>query len=248
MSFEAAIKGIGCGGFITELLHQNPSVNSKLTAAVPLSFNVRNPIDVRKPIEDWHPVLPLWRCGNFGQKRGKPRQYCPNFVDDDYGLEHASSRCLPCRQRGRKNKIKNWPSLMVKDSRRADKCRLQLCDEKRKFVCIDWNKYITKEYLLSVYEMVKGKCWWCGVKMDTKNRRALNGLTVDRLDDRPHYIGSCTLACSSCNSTSWREPNKKSFFMDQSSLQRCKLRFFRMYYTGWERFQKLHFGSDSRPR
>ena len=231
-----------CRGFIAINPLQIASDNSKKTAAVTPLFNVR------KPIKDWHPPQRLWRCGNFGRKKGKARQYCPNVVDDEYGLKNASSRCLPCRTRARNCKEKHWGSCMVRDSRSADKCRLQLSDEKRKFVCIDWNRYITKEYLLSVYNMCKGMCWWCGVKMDTKNRRALNGLTVDRLNDRPHYIGSCTLACYSCNSKSWRDPNKNSFFKDLSNLMSDKLRFFQMYYRGWARFQKLRLALDSQPR
>ena len=242
MSFQVALREIGCGGFIAEFPHQTASDCGDRTAADPLSY------DVRKPIKDWHPPLSLWRCGNFGRKKDKPKQYCPNFVDDDYGFEHASTRCLTCRKRDRKYKETSWASLMVKDARSADKRRLQLCDEKRKFVCIDWNRYITKEYLLSVYDMCKGMCWWCGVKMDTKKRQSSHGLTVDRLNDQPHYIGSCALACLACNANSWRQPNKVSFFKDLPSLTSDKLRFYQTYYTGWARFQRLRLALDSQHR
>ena len=229
MTIEGKINSLNCCGFIATKPLQIPSEKSDQTAAVSVN---------RQPIVDWHPPMKLWYCGNFGKRNGKKR-YCCHKVDDPYGLKNASSRCLKCRQYAYKTKRKCWASLMVKDARRADKLRTKKPKDRRKFETVNWDRFITKEYVLKVYKLCRGLCWWCGIKLNKDKRNAPDGLTIERLTDQPHYRNECVVSCFKCNCGSWRKNQLTSYFTGPPSQTSDKLQIFRKYLLSWERHQRL---------
>ena len=229
MTIEGEINSENCGGFIAIKPLQTASEKRDQTAAVSVN---------RQPIIDWQPPMALWYCGNFGKRNGK-RRYCCHKVDDAYGLKNASSRCLKCREYSKYSKHKNWAATMVKDARRADKVRLAKPKERRKFDTVNWSRFITKEYVLKVYKLCRGLCWWCGIKLNKNKRNAPDGLTIERLTDQPHYKNECVVSCFKCNCCSWRKNQLESYFTGPPSQTSDKLQTFRKYLLSWERHQRL---------
>ena len=140
-------------------------------------------------------------CSNFNSRGWK----CKNIVEGT-----GTTRCQKChRSRVRSNR-RNWATNMVRDSRDSDKKKIAKHKENLFLQTwstafwqrIDRKKYITAKFLKQLAETVYYKCHWCGVKMQTENRMASDGLTVERLWSGPHYQDYCTLACMSCNRVS----------------------------------------------
>ena len=217
------------GGLIAINPHQILSEKTDPTAAVQV---------VSIPVKDWHPPIVLWKCGNFGTRAGK-RRYCCHYVEDEHGLKNALSRCLRCRKKDRRYKKKNWATQMVKDARSADKLRTKKPKDLRPFEEIDWDRFITKEYVEKMYKMCRGLCWWCGVKMNKEKRQSSTGLTIERLTNQPHYKNTCVVSCMKCNRTSWRMNELESFFTGPPSPTSDKLHSFQTYLKSWERYQQL---------
>ena len=232
-------KSNDCDGFYAIIPLQTASQKEDQTVAVTVKS--------RKPVKDWQPPMKLWYCGNFGQKKGKPRQYCSHQVNDDYGLRNASSRCLMCRERGRILKERHWASTMIRDARSGDKKRLAKPEDRRPFTEIDWDRYITKAHVMKLYKISRGLCWWCGIHMNKRRRDTPNGLTIDRLTDQPHYINTCVLSCSRCNCTSWRKDRLTSYFMGRPSGTLDKLLVFQTYLLWWELNQRVLLELDFQP-
>jgi len=237
MTKEGKINSDSCGGLIAINPLQIPSQKSEMTAAVSVK---------RKPTKNWHPPMVLWYCGNFGQKKGKPRQYCSHKVNDELGIKNVRSRCLMCRQFGRKSKQKHWDSLMIKDARNSDRKRLLWPEKKRPFNKIDWDRYITREYIRKVYKVCRGLCWWCGIYMNKEERKRTDGLTIERLTNQPHYINTCVVSCYTCNRKSWRKNKLTSYFTGRPSQTSDKLQTFQKYLLSWELHRKLLLELDSR--
>lgn len=235
MTIEGEINNDRCGGFIAINPHQNPSKKREPTAAVSVN---------RQPIVDWHPPMAYWYCGNFGTRDGK-RRYCRHKVDDTYGIKNALSRCLKCRNYSKFSKHKNWAATTIRDARRSDKVRLAKPEERRPFNNIDWDRFITKEYVLRMFKLCRGLCWWCGVKLNKDKRNAPDGLTIDRLTNNPHYINECVVSCFQCNCQSWRKDNLESYFTGLPNPKSDKLHSFQKYLLSWERHQKLLLELDS---
>ena len=66
-------------------------------------------------------------------------------------------------------------------------------------------RYITSDYLKQLRVDQDDQCYFCDRKMNTVNRQKDDGLTVERLNDEPHWKDTCVLSCMWCNRRSWRE-------------------------------------------
>ena len=60
--------------------------------------------------------------------------------------------------------------------------------------------YMSPERLQTLRILQLNKCFYCEKKLQTENRRAPDGLTIERLSNkRPHTLGNCVLCCHQCN-------------------------------------------------
>ena len=60
--------------------------------------------------------------------------------------------------------------------------------------------YVTATFLLDKLKEQEGVCFYCGCEMQTMNRQADDGLTIERLDNNiAHTKDNCVLACFECN-------------------------------------------------
>ena len=89
---------------------------------------------------------------------------------------------------------------MVNLSASADKTRF-----KPDFDYRSHPRYITSDYLKQLRVDQDDQCYFCDRKMDPVNRQKDEGLTVERLNDEPHWKDSCVLSCMWCNRRSWRK-------------------------------------------
>jgi hypothetical protein len=114
------------------------------------------------------------------------------------GKVKAVGRCEACRNKNKQfNDKRTWWVHIISDSRRCDK--LKGFDVS--------SDYIDAEYLKSTRQKQHNGCGYCGIKMKDKNRKAPDGLTVERLDNfKPHTKENCILVCHHCNVTQPR-PN-----------------------------------------
>ena len=138
-----------------------------------------------------------WRCNNATKKRGtqceacgvarkarEQRQWAQRMVRDSRSKDKKPKRKVPVENR------------MLSDSRYEDKRRGEV-------VC--GADYIDVPYLKQLKKKQQTRCYWCGIEMDSVNRKQKCGMTVDRLDDGAHLKNHCVLACFSCNAKSYRQ-------------------------------------------
>ena len=94
------------------------------------------------------------------------------------------------RDQERKYRIEHW-------DRRC--CYLSKSSDLRKDREIG-EDYITPKRLKTLRALQLNQCFYCGVPMNTENRKRSDGLTIERLDNsRPHVEDNIVLCCSSCN-------------------------------------------------
>ena len=93
-------------------------------------------------------------------------------------------------EKERQYRIKHWANRCVYLSRGTDLRKNRPVGE----------SYITAKRLKTLRALQMNKCFYCGVVMQTENRKKSNGLTTERLDNsKPHDEGNTILCCSSCN-------------------------------------------------
>ena len=66
-------------------------------------------------------------------------------------------------------------------------------------------RYITSDSLKAMRQAQKNRCYFCDKVMNSKCRKGDDGLTIERLDDGPHWADTCVMSCLGCNRRSWRE-------------------------------------------
>ena len=60
--------------------------------------------------------------------------------------------------------------------------------------------YMSAERLQTLRILQLNKCFYCDKELQIENRRAQDGLTIERLsNDRPHSMANCVLCCHTCN-------------------------------------------------
>ena len=99
--------------------------------------------------------------------------------------------CQPCVEKACKWQVANWPKICVKMSKVSDQKSNR-----------PWNEteYVTPNFLLAQLDHQWEVCFWCGIVMQTQNRKAPDGLTIERLyNNLPHTMSNCVLACHTCN-------------------------------------------------
>ena len=196
---QKELNDIDCGGLIPIPTHQIPIKKRDPTAVDQCNSSI-HPIE-RRPIKNWKTGMNNWKCNHSGSRNGKKRYSCNNIVDDEKGLRLGLGNCLKCRTYQVNERMRNWDTRMVCGARRADRERLK----RGKFTDIDWGRFITKDHMREVYKVCRKRCWWCGIRVREFDRNHSEGLTVDRLTNRPHYQKECAIACLACNRMSWRK-------------------------------------------
>jgi hypothetical protein len=119
---------------------------------------------------------------------------------------HNTKKCSNCLKTARDYKKK------TRDARRAE--------QERKYRSSVWFKrclyrarkndvshdrveegpYMTPERLQTLRVLQLNKCFYCDKDLQIDNRRAPDGLTIERLsNDRPHSMANCVLCCHQCN-------------------------------------------------
>jgi hypothetical protein len=89
-------------------------------------------------------------------------------------------------------KQKNWARRMV--------CHAMDNDRKRDRLPADMTLFVTPNYLQRLREHQENECAYCGIEMQTLNRKLHDGLTIQRLDnEKGHELANSILACFSCN-------------------------------------------------
>ena len=138
---------------------------------------------------------------------------CKSTKEPDFFVQDGTcfKQCNPCRksryeyihQRGglEKKQVRDktfeeslWymPARMVHHSKEADRKAHRMPD--------DMSTYVTQEYIQLLWSMQEGKCIYCSCEMETMNRKASNGCTIQRLDDTvAHTEDNVVLCCHSCN-------------------------------------------------
>ena len=159
----------------------------KQPIAQPAVANIARQSQVEKNVESKKMCIIVPRCSN---KNGKGMR-CKRLA----WVEEGVVRCKKCTLSNRKSIKKNWVSRVVMHSR--DK------DRGKKF---EWKTedYISKEWLETLLKERGNKCYWCGIKCETGDRRKSKGCTIERLSNSlPHLKRNCVFACAHCNRRSW---------------------------------------------
>ena len=128
---------------------------------------------------------------------------CKHNLDDEIffwnAINHKS--CKPCVSKPCQWQCDNWPKICVKLSKISDKNANRPWKEK---------DYVTPSFLLAQLDEQWKVCFWCGVSMQTKQRNAPDGLTIERLYNHlPHIKTNSVLSCHRCNVRQrlvWKEP------------------------------------------
>jgi hypothetical protein len=126
---------------------------------------------------------------------------CRRIRDSQY---QSCSSCLHAQREYKKRnkehikivnrawKSEHWPKRIVSHSLDSDR--------KYNRVSSEMGKYITPQFLVRLRELQNNLCSFCGIEMQTFNRKLHDGLTVQRVDNtQPHVQSVCQLACHSCN-------------------------------------------------
>ena len=86
-------------------------------------------------------------------------------------------------------------------------------DKKKGFY--DEEHFITRNYVERIWLFQKHLCHYCDKLMQIKKRNAVDGCTIERLDNHfGHTIKNCVLACHHCNcrksyGAMWKRIRKK---------------------------------------
>lgn len=98
--------------------------------------------------------------------------------------------CKKCLKANSISSRKHWSRKIVTASKQHDEKYGRMFQE---------SEYITREFLKECRRKQDNLCG-CGCTMQTENRKASDGLTVQRLDDSiAHVKTNCILACHHCN-------------------------------------------------
>jgi hypothetical protein len=128
---------------------------------------------------------------------------CGTKLDEDYQLvmcvpcrvrnQLSKTKCLPRRRiEARKHIVLHWGRQATNDSRKKDR-------KYNRYNAV-FDDYIDKDYLHDTRDAQNNKCYHCGIIMQTEDRRAHDGVTVERLDNAiGHSKKNCVIACSKCN-------------------------------------------------
>ena len=136
--------------------------------------------------------LRKWRYYKV-KKRMKTCTVCKHNLDDTIFKWNSKNHmsCKPCVDRACKWQSDHWPKVCVKMSKVSDQKSNRPWAEA---------EYVTPNFLLEQLEKQWRVCFWCGVSMQTKNRKAPDGLTIERLYNHlPHIKVNSVLACHCCN-------------------------------------------------
>ena len=126
--------------------------------------------------------------------------------------QDLSCWCQPCRRKRRLAQCRAFYRengaykndcvyrSMVNVSANSDKGKFQPDYDYRSHT-----RYITTEDLKKMRRGQRNKCWFCDCKMNSESRKGNDGLTIERLDDGPHWSDTCVMSCLWCNRRSWRE-------------------------------------------
>ena len=115
--------------------------------------------------------------------------------------------CSVCRAKSNEYKRNNKSAcaLMVKLWKQRNWHR-RMCshavdnDRKMSRLPADMSGYVSPEYVKRLREYQQNQCAYCDINMQTENRKAPDGLTLQRMANNiGHTKANCLLACSSCN-------------------------------------------------
>lgn len=121
-------------------------------------------------------------------------------------------------------KQRNWDRRMV--------CHSKEGDAKRGRLPADMATYVNPQYLRTLRDTQSNQCPYCTVKMQTENRKAPDGLTLQRLDNRlGHTRANCLLACHQCNVRRVENNKNETYLRDK----RNRLYFERLLASGYAR-------------
>ena len=122
------------------------------------------------------------------RKKRKDQGLCPECGGQ---RETKLLMCKKCRDAKSATSRKHWDRMIVTNSKQHDKERGRMFQE---------SEYITREFLKECRRKQNNLCGMCGTTMQTANRQASDGLTVQRLDNSiAHVKTNCILACYHCN-------------------------------------------------
>ena len=118
---------------------------------------------------------------------------CKHNLDDTVFVWNSRDHkaCKPCVDKACKWQCENWPKICVKMSKISDQRSNR-----------PWNEteYVTPNFLLAQLDQQWNVCFWCGISMQTKNRKAPDGLTIERLYNHlPHIKTNSVISCHTCN-------------------------------------------------
>ena len=158
-------------------------------------------------------------CTKCGISRDSERVLCKKCRDAD----NASKR----RKRPEVGAINDkfyqkmrWAHRMVMHSKTAD----------RKAHRTSTDDYVTPGHLERLRKVQKNSCTYCKVPMQTENRRAPDGLTIQRLDNSlPHSKNNCILACWKCNICRVENGNKEEYITLRKTFSSWKRLTFKEF-------------------
>ena len=122
---------------------------------------------------------------------------CSKFKEDKIFFRNGkhSKMCTPCADLQNIYQRIHWPNTMIKRSKHSDKKYNRPWED---------GEFVTAKFLLNQYQEQEGYCFYYHddgpLKMQMLDRRADDGLTIERLDNNfPHTRDNCVLACFECN-------------------------------------------------
>ena len=129
--------------------------------------------------------------------------------------------CLKCRTDAKewKNKNKTACALVLRLWKQKNWARRMVChametDTKRNRLPHDMTLFVEPTYLERLRLHQHNECAYCGIEMQTQNRKLPDGLTLQRLNNaKGHTTANCILACFECNCRRVERCNKA--FLDE---------------------------------
>ena len=105
-------------------------------------------------------------------------------------------RCAGCAKSAILSNRKNWCRRVIQDCLQKD--REKTWDEPW-----DTADYITKEWVKAYYDEHGPRCFWCDKECRIVERRGVDGLQCERLNNKvPHLRSNCVMCCGGCNRAS----------------------------------------------
>ena len=185
----------GFGSYCVKCRYQNKERSIKLYASRMVRDSVRN--DNKKLMQ-----RQFIRCENckvpmlkkVGGNKSKLRNWC-------YECKHLRKLGQYKRFREANGAYKHdaMEQIMVHNSSLSDKSRAGEPYDFRK----DPN-YIKVSDIKCLRVEQNDKCYFCNIPMNTSKRNKSDGMTIERLDEGPHWASRCVLSCGGCNRRSWR--------------------------------------------